>query len=63
MEWEGTGPDVTVQVSQFMCRLPNTDTFSCKFRRKTDFSLGISNRIASNYFCMVDFRIVESSEN
>ncbi|XP_064391467.1 uncharacterized protein LOC135339314 isoform X2 [Halichondria panicea] len=29
VEWEGTGPDATVQVSQFMCRLPNTDTFSC----------------------------------
>ncbi|XP_064392451.1 uncharacterized protein LOC135340081 [Halichondria panicea] len=29
VEWEGTGPDATVQVSQFMCILPNTGIFSC----------------------------------
>ncbi len=30
VEWEGTGPSETVQVSQFNCRVDNGGSFPCK---------------------------------
>ena len=31
VEWEGTGPSASVQVSQFECKLNNNAAVACKF--------------------------------